>query len=146
MKKWKYQHNGIQNQSQISLFETVETPKGMEIPNGWRLAWHQVETFKALQNPDIDVVFNTAMTGDGKSLAAYLGVLQGDTEAIALYPTNELARDQENQIRKYVEDFQPNNQPRIARLNSAELELYAENEGIKNQPRSLRMAVSARFY
>lgn len=63
--------------------ETVETPKGIEIPDGWRLAWHQLETFKALQNPDIDVVFNTAMTGDGKSLAAYLGVLQGNTEAIA---------------------------------------------------------------
>ena len=111
--------------------ETVETPKGIEIPNGWRLAWHQLETFKALQDPDIDVVFNTAMTGDGKSLAAYLGVLQGNTEAIALYPTNELARDQENQIRKYVEDFQPRSEPRMARLNSAELELYAENEGIK---------------
>lgn len=111
--------------------ETVETPKGIEIPDGWRLAWHQLETFKALQDPDIDVVFNTAMTGDGKSLAAYLGVLQGNTEAIALYPTNELARDQENQIRQYVENFQPRNEPRIARLNSAELELYAENEGIK---------------
>ncbi len=111
--------------------ETVETPKEIEIPDGWRLAWHQLETFKALQDPDIDVVFNTAMTGDGKSLAAYLGVLQGNTEAIALYPTNELARDQENQIRQYVENFQPNNEPRIARLNSAELELYAENEGIK---------------
>lgn len=109
--------------------ETVETPKGIEIP--WRLAWHQLETFKALRDPDIDVVFNTAMTGDGKSLAAYLGVLQGNTEAIALYPTNELARDQEQQIRQYVENFQPRNEPRIARLNSAELELYAENEGIK---------------
>jgi CRISPR-associated endonuclease/helicase Cas3 len=111
--------------------ETVETPKEIEIPDGWRLAWHQLETFKALQNPDIDVVFNTAMTGDGKSLAAYLGVLQGNTEAIVLYPTNELARDQEQQIRQYVEDFQPRNEPRIARLTSAELELYAENEGIK---------------
>jgi CRISPR-associated endonuclease/helicase Cas3 len=111
--------------------ETVETPQGIDIPDGWRLAWHQLETFRALQDPDIDVVFNTAMTGDGKSLAAYLGVLQGNTEAIALYPTNELARDQENQIRKYVEDFRPRNEPRIARLNSAELELYAENEGIK---------------
>ncbi len=76
--------------------ETVETPKGIEIPDGWRLAWHQLETFKALQDPDIDVVFNTAMTGDGKSLAAYLDVMQGDgINVIGLYPTNELARDQE---------------------------------------------------
>jgi CRISPR-associated endonuclease/helicase Cas3 len=111
--------------------ETVETPKEIKIPDGWRLAWHQVETFKALQDPDIDVMFNTAMTGDGKSLAAYLAVLQGCLEAIGLYPTNELARDQESQVYRYVEEFNPKNEPRISRLNSAELEIYAENEGLR---------------
>ncbi len=55
--------------------QTVATPSGLKIPDGWSLSWHQVETFKALQHPNIDVVFNTAMTGDGKSLAAYLEVL-----------------------------------------------------------------------
>jgi CRISPR-associated endonuclease/helicase Cas3 len=48
------------------------TPEGIELPEGWTLSWHQAETFKALSDPNVDVVFNTAMTGDGKSLAAYL--------------------------------------------------------------------------
>jgi CRISPR-associated endonuclease/helicase Cas3 len=76
-------------------------PKDLRLPPGWSLAWHQVATLEALRNPEIDVVINTAMTGDGKSLAAQLEVLQGECTAIALYPTNELARDQESQTRQY---------------------------------------------
>lgn len=111
--------------------QTVPTPEGLKLPKGWLLSWHQLETWKALQDPNIDVVFNAAMTGDGKSLAAFLDMLQGESCAIALYPTNELARDQENQIKTYIEKFQPWNNPRVFRLNSAELEVYAENEGLK---------------
>lgn len=116
--------------------ETVETPKGIEIPDGWRLAWHQLETFKALQDPDTDVVFNTAMTGDGKSLAAYLGVLQDNkAKAIGLYPTNELARDQEAQIKGYIENFQAGfhefDKTRVEQLSSPQLEIYAESEKIR---------------
>jgi len=106
-------------------------PEGVKLPLGWSLAWHQAETLKALRDPDVDVVFNTAMTGDGKSLAAFLEVLQGECNAIALYPTNELARDQETQTRKYIADFQPPNDPRVTRLSGAELEIYAENEGLR---------------
>ncbi|WP_414566139.1 MULTISPECIES: type I-D CRISPR-associated helicase Cas3' [unclassified Anabaena] len=111
--------------------QTVVTPEGLNIPDGWSLSWHQVETFKALQDPNIDVVFNTAMTGDGKSLAAYLEVLQGEFSAIALYPTNELARDQEIQVQGYIEEFKPRDKPRVVRLSGADLEIYAENEGLK---------------
>ncbi len=112
--------------------ETVETPKGIEIPDGWRLAWHQLETFRALQDPDIDVVFNTAMTGDGKSLAAYLDVMQGDgINVIGLYPTNELARDQEMQVQDYITKFQPPSRPRVARLSGEELEIYAESQKLR---------------
>ncbi|MCL6435914.1 MAG: type I-D CRISPR-associated helicase Cas3' [Leptolyngbyaceae cyanobacterium HOT.MB2.61] len=106
-------------------------PEGIEVPEGWTLFWHQVETLKALRNPTIDVVFNTAMTGDGKSLAAYLEVLQGECSAIGLYPTNELARDQETQTKDYIAKFKPFNDPRVTRLSSAELEIYAENEGLR---------------
>jgi CRISPR-associated endonuclease/helicase Cas3 len=108
-----------------------EVPVGGKLPNGWRLSWHQMETLKALQDPHIDVVFNTAMTGDGKSLAAYLDILQGDCHAIALYPTNALASDQKNQVHDYIEHFQPPNAPRVNRLSGPELELYAENEGLR---------------
>ena len=76
-----------------------ETPQGVKLPEKWFLSWHQAATLEAIRNPDIDVIFNTAMTGDGKSLAAYLDTLQGNFYAIGLYPTNELARDQETQIK-----------------------------------------------
>lgn len=68
------------------------------LPEGWRLSQHQIETYKALTDGDYDVVFNTAMTGDGKSLAAYLRTLVNGQSVMAMYPTNELARDQEAQM------------------------------------------------
>ena len=74
-----------------------ETPKDVKLPKDWSLSWHQVATLEAIRDPNIDVIFNTAMTGDGKSLAAYLETLLTDFLAIGLYPTNELARDQETQ-------------------------------------------------
>ncbi|MFQ4140917.1 type I-D CRISPR-associated helicase Cas3' [Chlorogloeopsis sp. ULAP02] len=111
--------------------QTVPAPDGVKLPKDWSLSWHQAATLKALRDPNIDVVFNTAMTGDGKSLAAYLEVFQGEFSAIGLYPTNELARDQETQIKGYVEEFQPRDKPRVVRLSGADLEIYAENEGLK---------------
>ena len=108
-----------------------EIPQGVNLPSGWTLAWHQLETLKALRNSEIDVVINTAMTGDGKSLAAYLQVLQDNYYAIGLYPTNELARDQETQTKGYIETFQPRNEPRVTRLSGADLVIYAENEVLK---------------
>nr|WP_041740355.1 type I-D CRISPR-associated helicase Cas3' [Calothrix sp. PCC 6303] len=121
---------------QVNLKSVYSSPVESELqdvtlPKNWRLSWHQAETLKALRNPNIDVIINTAMTGDGKSLAAYLEVLQGEFSAIGLYPTNELARDQEIQIKGYIDTFKPANNPRVARLSSAELEIYAENEGLK---------------
>ncbi len=57
-----------------------------------RLLKHQVATYEAFNDPDVDVIFNTAMTGDGKSLAAYLPVFQQHKHIIAMYPTNELVQ------------------------------------------------------
>lgn len=108
-----------------------EIPKDVQFPEGWKLAWHQIETLKALRDPAIDVVLNVAMTGDGKSLAAYLEVLQGECSAIGFYPTNELARDQETQTKHYIAKFHLPNNPRVARLSGAELEIYAESEGLR---------------
>ena len=108
-----------------------DIPPNIHLPDGWRLSWHQFETLKALRDPNSDVLFNTAMTGDGKSLAAYLDVVQGDCFAIALYPTNALARDQETQVQDYIRQFQPDNAPRVNRLSGPELEIYAENEGLR---------------
>lgn len=111
----------------------LEIPQGVNLPKDWSLSWQQVETLTALQDPNIDVVLNQSMTGDGKSLGAYLETLQGkeNCTAMGLYPTNELARDQEIQVQKYIETFQPKIKPRVARLSGEQLEIYAENEGLK---------------
>lgn len=98
-------------------------PSGITLPAGWDgLSRHQVETYEALQDSTIDVVFNTAMTGDGKSLAAFLAAVTNRTYTLAMYPTNELARDQEKQVTGYKALFKPENDPQIYRLNAAILE------------------------
>ena len=76
-----------------------------DIPTGLSLREHQVKTFDAIRDPDIDVVFNTAMTGDGKSLAAYLPALVNNRRVLAMYPTNELILDQCKQIKSYCDLF-----------------------------------------
>ena len=77
----------------VGLWEKLpQNPDGSR----WRLSQHQVETYKALTQGDADVIFNTAMTGDGKSLAGQLPVLlRGiDWKTLSMYPTNELIDDQ----------------------------------------------------
>lgn len=64
------------------------------LPDGWQLSEHQLETYKALIDTNVDVVINTAMTGDGKSLAGLLPLLVRNRHTLTLYPTNELLRDQ----------------------------------------------------
>ncbi len=66
-----------------------------------RLLRHQVETLAAFNDPDVDVIINTAMTGDGKSLAGYLPAFQQQQPIIAMYPTNELIRDQFYALEQY---------------------------------------------
>src|SRR5579884_1548034 len=68
-----------------------------------RLLRHQVETWEAINDARVDVVFNTAMTGDGKSLAAYLPVFKNSKAAIAMYQTNELIQDQFRALPGYEE-------------------------------------------
>ncbi len=69
--------------------------------SGVKLHTHQVETLEAFRDPNVDVIFNTAMTGDGKSLAAYLPAFQEQRNVIAMYPTNELIRDQHQALPTY---------------------------------------------
>ena len=104
--------------------QTVSTPDGLKLPENWSLSWHQVETYKALQDPNIDVIFNIAMTGDGKSLAAFLRAMNSRTYSLAMYPTNELVRDQQKQVQGYKAKFQPKYDPQIYRLTAAILEDY----------------------
>ena len=75
------------------------------VPTEISLREHQVKTYNAICDPEIDVIFNTAMTGDGKSLAAYLPALLDNQRVLAMYPTNELIRDQHEQIKTYCDLF-----------------------------------------
>ncbi len=70
------------------------------------LSLHQVETCSEVLNGSAEVIFNEGATGDGKSLAAHIaGLLTPNFRSIGLYPTIELVSDQEEQIRRYSEDF-----------------------------------------
>jgi CRISPR-associated endonuclease/helicase Cas3 len=83
--------------------------RGRTLPEGMRLSEHQALTLEALETPGIQVVLNTAMTGDGKSLAGYLpALLPGADRAtiLALYPTIELSKDQTSQFERYRRDFE----------------------------------------
>jgi len=62
---------------------------------------HQVETWQAFQDPAVDVIFNVAMTGDGKSAAGYLPAFKDEKHVVAMYPTNELIRDQLQALPSY---------------------------------------------
>lgn len=91
------------------LAEPSEVPPEVvaRMPEGWQLSRHQVETYRALTGQDVKIVFNTAMTGDGKSLAGQLPVLihEGKHLTMAMYPTNELIRDQQSQLRSAIADW-----------------------------------------
>ncbi|MFN8440681.1 MAG: type I-D CRISPR-associated helicase Cas3' [Caldilineaceae bacterium] len=87
-----------------------------KLPAGWQLSQHQVDTYLALTATDgPDVIFNTAMTGDGKSLAGQLPALVKGWEhsIFATYPTNELIHDQERQVQSTWAQW---NQPISPRL------------------------------
>lgn len=73
-------------------------------PLGWRLMAHQAKTVQALKG-DAHIIINTAMTGDGKSLASQLKVFN-DTcwRTLTMYPTNELALDQQRSLNAMIAD------------------------------------------
>jgi CRISPR-associated endonuclease/helicase Cas3 len=90
-----------------------------------------------LSDPDIDVVFNTAMTGDGKSLAAYLKAMTGKNYTLAMYPTNELVRDQERQVQNYKTLFDPDYEPQIYQLTRATLEDFVETKNLPSKQQGI---------
>jgi len=105
----------------------------------WRLSQHQVETYKALIAPDgPDVVFNTAMTGDGKSLGGQLPVLLLGWQhtTFAMYPTNELIRDQERQAQNTWSNWQQ--QPFLRAVDSSQLDVVMETKDFGQRGEALQ--------
>ncbi len=86
------------------------------------LSTHQVETYRQITQSDADIIFNTSVTGDGKSLAAYLpGLLDNQFRTMGLYPTIELVEDQTRQQKEYHIRFNLDPTYNIDRLYGMEL-------------------------
>lgn len=86
------------------------------------LSFHQAQTCAEISQGKAEVIFNTSATADGKSLAAYLrGLLNPGFRIMGLYPTIELVTDQEKQVRRYYEQFDPDEFAQIDSLYGAEL-------------------------
>ena len=83
-------------------------------------SWHQQATWEAITDPAVDAVINRAATGDGKSRAAFGAFDRG---ILALYPTNELVRDQERQLATYHTGS-------VARLTGPDLDRWARQENL----------------
>lgn len=125
------------------LATTVLPPEvAQRLPSGWRLSEHQLETYEALTGGQYDVVINTAMTGDGKSLAAYLPALASGVNLMALYPTNELARDQELQLESTRDKWRA--RFRHARLSAARLEDLVREAGLSRKTEALEQQLANR--
>jgi len=92
-----------------SRYATDEELKDAGIPTtyypaDWKLMAHQARTVQALKS-DADIVVNTAMTGDGKSLAGQLQVFNDKNwRTLTMYPTNELALDQQRGLQSMIHD------------------------------------------
>ena len=84
------------------IFTTLEW---LKLPQNLSLYWHQLETLKAIRDPDIDIILNYGVPNSGKSLAAYLNTLQGGNSALGLYPNQKSVKEQEKRIDKYLKQF-----------------------------------------
>ncbi|MFL5628530.1 MAG: DEAD/DEAH box helicase, partial [Ktedonobacteraceae bacterium] len=93
--------------SRLANEEDVQGLDLAKLPDQWRhrLRGHQAQAWRAYEDPAVDIIFDTALTGDGKSLAGQLPMLVEDRRALLMYPTNELIRDQEKQVKKHLSDF-----------------------------------------
>jgi len=93
---------------QVTETEMVDAGLQDRLPAGIRPYRHQLETYRELRNPGQRVVINRAITGDGKSLAAQLCTLVNGVPLLAMYPTNELIRDQMRQVENSLRQWQQN--------------------------------------
>jgi CRISPR-associated endonuclease/helicase Cas3 len=92
--------------SKLAGLDVVPQEIASRLPHDMSLSLHQVETYREILGTNFDVVINTAMTGDGKSLAVYLPTLVNvRRQAFGMYPTIELSRDQRRQFEGYAATF-----------------------------------------
>ena len=139
---------GCQEVCRVSAQSSLCPPQDSTCP----LSKHQAETCAIVQSGEADVIFNTAATGDGKSLAAYLpGLLDRNFRIVGLYPTIELVEDQDRShrdaqdkdgqvIQGWHSMFGLNAEKRIDRLYGEELSRRVQ-AGDSNRVQELRKAI-----
>ncbi|MFM6190983.1 type I-D CRISPR-associated helicase Cas3' [Planktothrix sp.] len=123
----------------INLVSTwSELIKEIDSATGIKLATHQKAVWDAMRDPNIQLVFDTALTGDGKTLAGLLPAFyesQSLGKGLFAYPTNELIRDQAKQVHKWSKDLKLTIESH--QLNSQTLAELIRNEGL-NKIETLR--------
>lgn len=109
-----------------------ESNAGLDVPEGLSLLKHQVDTYLAIKNRSADIVLHTGMTGDGKSLAGQLRMLDDPSHRIiGQYPTNELIADQYRNFKTTQDLWRKTLQ--TVELNAHELDKHSMAEAVRRQ-------------
>ncbi|MBD2614290.1 type I-D CRISPR-associated helicase Cas3' [Nostoc punctiforme FACHB-252] len=114
---------GCTSECTVAKKSSFQPPTGATCP----LFLHQAQTYDKIFNDNADIIFNTSPTGGGKSLAAYIGgLIKEKYRIVGLYPTIELIKDQERQLRKRCQEFESARTKRIDSIYGLELALRGE--------------------
>lgn len=113
----------------LKVLSTWSKYSSSELNQGFQLVTHQQEVWDAIRDPKIHVVFDTALTGDGKTLAGLLPAVKERKflgKALFAYPTNELIRDQARQLGEWSKKLDV--QLTVGQLNSSQLSALMREE------------------
>ncbi len=90
----------------------------------WSIMAHQAATVRSLRFGSAPIIINQAMTGDGKSFAGqFMFFNDPGWSTFTMYPTNELAADQERSLDDLLSRWTPRRgTPDIQRINAAEID------------------------
>src|SRR5258708_26461498 len=78
-----------------------------QIPKGWNIMAHQAATICELRNGAAAIVVNEARTGDGKTFTGQFPTFVYGWRTLAMYPTNELASDQNLGLNELLQNWKP---------------------------------------
>lgn len=106
------------------------------VPVGLTLLQHQIETFDSIVDRRADVIIHQGMTGDGKSLAGELPMLEDRRHRIlGMYPTNELIADQGRHLADAIKrwELKPEYRPQVRSLNARILDEHQAQQDVQRQ-------------
>jgi len=121
-----------------------ECAPGFQPPSGYTcpLSAHQANTYAQVVQGTADVIFNRAVTGDGKSLAGYApGLVNPHFRIMGLYPTIELVEDQYRSQRAWHSLFGLDADERIDRLFGQELSRRIQEAEKSNRFQELLLSI-----